>query len=71
MGRARAGPLSTAVLLRSIDESAGFLIENGAIERNYNRWRLDEGVDYVAAVAALKEYVEFRSNWMDGVISSF
>ncbi len=67
----RAGPLSTAVLLRSIDESAGFLIENGAIERNYNRWRLDEGVDYVAAVAALKEYVEFRSNWMDGVISSF
>lgn len=67
----RAGSLSTSVLLRSIDESAGFLIENGAIERNYDKWRLDEGVDYLAAINALKEYVETRSSWMDGVISSF
>jgi hypothetical protein len=67
----RAGALSTSMLSQSIDEASGFLIDNGAIERNYNRWQLEGGVDYGSAISQLKEYIEFRTNWMDGEIGGF
>lgn len=67
----RAASFSTSVLLRSIDESANYLMENGASDRNYDRWRLAEGVEYQVSVDRLKEYIEFRTVWMDGVIDSY
>ena len=67
----RAGALSNAVLLRSIDEAANYLIENGAASRNYIKWDVEIGVDYQASIQSVKDYIEFRTQWMDGVIGGF
>lgn len=54
-----------------VDQTAGYLQENGAVNRNYNIWDAGIGVDYESSIESLKSYLESRTLWMDGEISSF
>lgn len=63
--------LSTAELLNLVDQTAGYLQENGAVNRNYTLWDAGLDVDYEAGIESLKSYLEERTQWMDGEISSF
>ena len=67
----RGGIMSTASLKGMVDATAGYLIENGAISRNYDRWGKAIGVDYDASILSLKAYLEERTRWMDGQIANF
>jgi len=67
----RGGIMSTASLTAMVDATASYLIENGAVDRNYDRWGKAIGVDYDASIASLKTYLEERTQWMDGQISAF
>jgi hypothetical protein len=67
----RAGPFATSVLHRSIDEAKDYLKENQATDRNYVRWEVAPGVDYEASIQGLKDYIDFRTEWMDGAIGGF
>ena len=67
----RSGVLSTDELLNIVDQTAGYLQENGAVTRNYTIWDAGLGVDYESSIESLKSYLESRTQWMDGVISSF
>ncbi|MEM8889829.1 MAG: CotH kinase family protein [Bacteroidota bacterium] len=67
----RAGPLSNTNLLNSIEETANLLKDNGAIGRNYAIWDAGLDVDYDNSITGLREYIEFRTNWMDMQIASF
>ena len=67
----RGGIMSTASLKAMVDATASYLIENGAVDRNYDRWGKAIGVDYDASIASLKTYLEERTQWMDGQISAF
>ena len=64
----RAGELQTAELLRTVDEIAANLQDNGATDRNFNKWG---AVNYPQSVNALKNYLENRTAWMDGKIAGF
>jgi len=64
----RASELQTSALLQMVDDIAGDLQDNGAIQRNFNKWG---PVDYTQSVNALKTYLEFRTDWMDGEINGF
>lgn len=66
----RSGPLSTFNLLNMVDETAGYLRENGAVQRNYDKWKITPAVDYNASIESLKEFLEFRASWMDQTINS-
>lgn len=67
----RANELSRDALLAIVDETAEYLKENGGIDRNYQRWDIGTPVDYDAATESLKNFLKFRSQWMDQTISSF
>jgi len=66
----RSNVLSTGSILGMVDKTADYLVSEGAIERNYQRW---EGfdVDYNARIQDLKDYLEFRASWMDSEIAGF
>jgi len=66
----RSNQLSTTTVLGLVQSTADYLIENGAIERNYERWNGLE-VDYEQSIEALKSYLDDRLNWMDGQINAF
>ena len=65
----RPGALSTANIFRQIDETIAYLAENGAVERNYNKWNL--GINHAEAVQSMKDFLERRAIWMDVQIGSF
>jgi len=67
----RSGVLSTEALLGAVDKSANFLQENGAVKRNYAKWNVGSGTDYETSIESLKSFLEVRTQWMDGQISSF
>ncbi len=64
----RMGELQTGELLKTVDEIATTLQENGAIVRNNTKWGI---VDYVGSVSALKNYLRDRMVWMDSEINNF
>lgn len=66
----RAGALSTGNVVGLVNETSDYLTENGAVERNYNRW---DGIDvnYSEVISQLKSYMENRLNWMDSQINGF
>ena len=66
----RANTLSTNTVLGLVDATANHLIENGAVERNYQKW---QGIDvnYTQSVEELKSYLENRLAWMDETITDF
>lgn len=67
----RSGVLSTGELLGLVDQNANYLKNNGAIDRNYDKWDTGIGVDYDSSIESLKSFLENRTEWMDGEISSF
>ena len=66
----RANVLLTGSILDLIEETSQYLIQNGAIERNYNRWN-GIPVDYPKATNDIKSYLSERLLWMDGKIDQF
>jgi len=66
----RANALSNNNVINLVDETSNYLITNGAIERNYNKWT---GIpfDYPEAINDLKNYLANRLQWMDSKISQF
>ena len=67
----RLNQLSENALLTMVDETAHYLKENGAIERNFKRWNLTPAVDYDEAIESFKGFLIARSQWMDETISAF
>lgn len=67
----RSSVLSTDELFGMVDQTAGYLQGNGAVSRNYVIWDAGLGVDYESSIESLKSYLESRTQWMDGEISSF
>jgi hypothetical protein len=53
-----------------VEEAASYLEINGAVDRNYQKWDQGSGFDYQTQIESLKTYLQNRSLWMDGVISS-
>ena len=66
----RAGPLSTANIEQLVDDTKSYLVDNGAVERNYAKWNR-VGVDYDASVESMKSFLRDRADWMDGEIAAF
>ena len=66
----RSNQLSTSTVLGLVQSTSNYLIENGAVERNYERWS-GVAVDYTQAVEELKNYLDNRLSWMDGQINAF
>ncbi|MEQ8711876.1 MAG: CotH kinase family protein [Cyclobacteriaceae bacterium] len=67
----RGSTLSTSRLQSLVDQNASYLIDNGAVDRNYSVWSLPSPVNYTESVASLREYLENRTLWMDQEIQSF
>ena len=67
----RSGVLSTLELLAIVDETAGYLKDNGAIQRNYSIWDAGLNVNYDESIQRLKSFLEQRARWMDVEISAF
>lgn len=67
----RLNVLSTPEILGIVDQTASYLQNNGAVNRNYSIWDAGLGVDYNATVGSLKSFLEQRTQWMDGEIFSF
>lgn len=67
----RGGVMSSTSLTDMVDDAAGYLLDNGAIERNYTRWGQSIPVNYEASIESLKAYLEQRTEWMDGQIAAF
>lgn len=66
----RLGVLSNSKLLWNVDDAAHYLEINGAVKRNYQLWDLGNDFDYQTNIQALKDYMQTRSQWMDGMISA-
>jgi len=67
----RGGVLSNSAMHAFIDETANYLIDNGGIERNYDKWDRGLNVDYQGSVNSLKTFMQDRANWMDSQINAF
>ncbi|PHN01571.1 CotH kinase family protein [Flavilitoribacter nigricans] len=67
----RGGVLSTTALLDLVDQTASYLVSNGGIARNYTRWDIGGQINYDGAIRSLKNFLELRSQWMDGEINAF
>ena len=67
----RVGTLSTVELTDMVDQTAKYLQENGAIERNYAKWDTGTPVNYDEAIQSLKNFLEARTQWMDEEIGAF
>ncbi len=66
----RGDELSNATVLGKVQDTADYLVDNGAIERNYNRWN-GIAVDYDQSISDLKSYLENRLQWIDNQVSGF
>lgn len=66
----RSNQLSTSTVLGLVQSTSNYLVENGAIERNYERWS-GVAVDYTQALEELKNYLDNRLTWMDEQINAF
>lgn len=67
----RSGALSNSNLIGLVDQTAQYLKVNGAIRRNYQKWDQGIGVDYDGSIESLKNYLRFRTEWMDAEIGTF
>ena len=66
----RQNEFSTLRVLDRVQSTADYLIENGAIERNYQRWS-GIFVDYMESVNGLKAYLENRLLWIDQQVAQY
>jgi len=67
----RGDVLSNSSILGLVDNTANHLKTNGAVQRNYDVWDKGIGVDYDGSVQSLKDFLNYRLDWMDGQISGF
>ncbi len=67
----RSSVLSDASIINEIDQHADYLIENRAVERNYEKWDPNGQVDYSGSIESLKAFLDFRADWMDAEIAAF
>jgi spore coat protein CotH len=67
----RSGPLSNSKLMQLIEETANLLVENGAVARNYSKWKIDDDKNYDQIISDLKSYMQQRADWMDSEIGAF
>ncbi|MEL7222292.1 MAG: hypothetical protein AAGJ93_13290 [Bacteroidota bacterium] len=65
----RTNTLATATVENLVRQTADYLIDDGAIKRNYERW-FGINVDYNAEINAMVTYLQNRLDWMDGKIDS-
>ncbi|WP_367390025.1 CotH kinase family protein [Lewinella sp. LCG006] len=63
----RANVLATQRIEDLVRETSAYLVDNGAIERNYERWSGIE-VDYANEIEAMINYLKNRLAWMDETI---
>ncbi|KRP10531.1 MAG: hypothetical protein ABR93_00415 [Polaribacter sp. BACL8 MAG-120419-bin8] len=66
----RASSFSDASVLSRVEQTATYLKDNGAVDRNYNRWT-GIAVDYDGEISILKNYLENRLQWMDQTINNY
>ena len=64
----RSASLQISTIESRIDSDVKTLKDSGAIQRNFERWTGID-VDYDAEIAALKDYLGRRINWMDQKIA--
>jgi len=64
----RSSVLQTSELIQLVDQDATYLINNGAINRNQQKWNT---ANYNESIESLKNYLEARTAWMDSQINSF
>ena len=65
----RSNQFSNQTVLNLVQETADYLIENGSIDRNYQRW-IGISIDYLQVIDALKSHLQDRLLWMDQKINS-
>ena len=65
----RSNQFSNQTILNLVQETADYLIENGSIDRNYQRW-IGISIDYLQVIDALKSHLHDRLLWMDQKINS-
>ena len=65
----RSNQFSNQTVLNLVQETADYLIENGSIDRNYQRW-IGISIDYLQVIDALKNHLQDRLLWMDQKIYS-
>ena len=70
-GVLRSNVLNTTNVLALVDQKSNDLISNGAVYRNYELWDKGINVNYEESIQNLKDFLEYRLNWMDGEISNF
>ncbi len=66
----RASSLSNSQVLGLVDSTSKYLQDNGAIDRNYQKW-IGIPVDYPLVVSELRSYLGNRLAWMDQTIGGF
>jgi len=64
----RSSVLQTSELTRLVEEDANYLINNGAINRNQQKWGSS---NYNEKIESLKSYLDARTAWMDSQINAF
>jgi hypothetical protein len=67
----RSGTLKTIELTGLVDNTAAYLRENGAVERNNTRWEIASLVNFDSSIENLKDFLEQRAAWMDEKITKF
>ncbi len=67
----RNNELVTEAITGLVDETAAYLVDNKAMQRNYERWKPGEENNYTSAISSLKTYLETRASWMDQEIAQF
>ena len=64
----RAAELQTGMVLGKVTEISNYLQSNRAIERNLNKWGVQ---DYITGINELRDYLKNRLTWMDSEIGNF
>ncbi len=67
----RQSEMATFSLYAIVDDAVSYLQNNGAINRNYEKWDIGTPVDYDQSINALKSFLEQRTAWMDGEIGGW
>jgi len=74
----RSGTLSDMTILGRIDQYHALLLENGAIDDNFNKWPILNtyvwpnpyiGADYNEELTYLKDWISARLSWLDDAIA--
>lgn len=68
----RQNEFKTDHLLSLVDSTSNFLIKNGAVQRNFQKWDNNFALPlYKSKIGRLKKFIETRAAWMDQEIDNF